>query len=88
MENEKIKSKKKIFIIVAIVILSLILLIPRPIRYKDGGTVDYHAILYSVTKSKKLTPIDWYDFPPKEKSTEHGTIVRILGIEVYNSVEN
>ncbi len=52
--------KKKLAKII-MVIIALILLFPVPIRYKDGGTVKYQAILYSVTDYKSLRGIDGYD---------------------------
>lgn len=70
--------KKKYLIIIAIVIF-LILCFPIPIRLKDGGTVEYKAILYKVIDVKRLN----------EKSRtgyEEGIIIKIFGIEVFNNV--
>lgn len=70
--------KKKYLIIIAIV-LFLILCFPIPIRLKDGGTVEYKAILYEVIDVKRLN----------EKSRtgyEEGIIIKIFGIEVFNNV--
>ena len=70
--------KKKILII-SIIIVLLILLIPVPIRLKDGGTVEYKAILYEISDVKRLN----------EKSRtgyEEGIIIKILGVEVFNNV--
>ena len=39
--------KKKIIICIAVVV-ALVLLIPIPMRLKDGGSVVYQAVLYSV----------------------------------------
>ena len=41
------KKKKINFIVVIILILALI---PIPMKLKDGGSVEYKAILYEVTK--------------------------------------
>lgn len=68
-------------IIIGICILLAILLIPIPIRLKDGGTVKYFAVLYQVEDVHRINP---------EATTRdylEGTIVKILGIEVYNDVE-
>jgi hypothetical protein len=46
-------NKKKTIIIVAIVIF-IIMLIPVPLRLKDGGSVEYKAILYKYTKIHRL----------------------------------
>lgn len=45
------KKRTKLFI--ALIVL-LILLIPIPSRYKDGGSVRYRALLYDVTKYHQL----------------------------------
>ena len=59
--------KKKVMIGIC-VLLAIVLLVPIPMRLKDGGTVVYRAVLAG----------DEY---------LEGMIVRILGMEVYNSVE-
>ena len=41
--------KKKILIII-IIILALVLLIPTPFYLKDGGSIEYRALLYTITK--------------------------------------
>ncbi len=71
--------KKKI-IIAALVLLLAVLLIPLRYQYKDGGSVEYKAVLYSVYKehSMAIDP-DCYNI---------GTVVTILGFEVYNDVQN
>lgn len=72
--------KKKIAIIVC-VILVLVLLIPIPLHLKDGGTVEYHALLYSVSNVHRIAP------DAEDDDFEEGTIIKILGIEIYNNVE-
>lgn len=72
--------KKKIIIVMVIVILTLlILLVPRPRYLNDGGTVEYKAVLYNVTKLNKL---NYYS----ASGYDRGTIIEILGKEVYNDV--
>ena len=39
--------KKKVMIGIC-VLLAIVLLVPIPMRLKDGGTVVYHAVLYQV----------------------------------------
>ena len=56
------------------VVLALVLLMPVPLRLKDGGSVEYRALLYTVTDAHRL--------PDQE-----GTIIEILGVEVFNNVE-
>ena len=73
--------KKKVMIGIC-VLLAIVLLVPIPMRLKDGGTVVYHAVLYQVEDVHRLGAVD-----TAEDEYLEGIIVRILGIEVYNSVE-
>ena len=69
----------------AVILLAVILLVPVPRHYKDGGTVEYHAVLYQV--------IFWHTLATDEKNTYSlnyyydGTEIRILGFTVYDGVE-
>lgn len=73
--------KKKLIVIIC-VIVALVLLVPIPMRLKDGGTVEYNAILYSVKDVHSLNPdLD------SQKAFIEGTIVEVLGIEIFNNVE-
>lgn len=70
--------KKKI-IIILIIVAVIILFIPRPLYLNDGGTVEYKALTYKISKVHKLN----------DKSTtgyEDGWIIEILGFELYNNV--
>ena len=49
--------KKKIIVIV-IVLVIVILLIPIPMKLRDGGSTEYKALLYSVTKYHQLAPVE------------------------------
>ena len=73
--------KKKVMIGIC-VLLATVLLVPIPVRLKDGGTVVYHAVLYQVEDVHRLAAVD-----TAEDEYLEGMIVRILGMEVYNSVE-
>ena len=64
------------------VLLAIVLLVPIPMRLKDGGTVVYHAVLYQVEDVHRLGAVD-----TAEDEYLEGMIVRILGMEIYNSVE-
>ena len=69
--------KKKILIIVCIII-GIVMLIPIPNRLKDGGSVEYRALIYKVTKL--------YRFNEASTAThEEGWIIEILGFEIYNN---
>lgn len=70
--------KKKMIIILCVIVAVLMLLVPIPMHLKDGGSVKYSALLYSVTDVHRMNPVtDGY---------EDGTIIKILGFEVYNNV--
>lgn len=71
--------KKKVIVIIA-VLIAAILLVPIPHRLKDGGSVEYKAILYTV---KSVHQIDHNS----EFGYIEGTIIKILGIEVFNNTE-
>ena len=73
---------KKKWIIGICILLIAVLLIPIPMRLKDGGTVRYTAILYSIEDVHRLNP----DMNSDQGYLE-GTIIKILGMEVYNNVE-
>lgn len=73
--------KKKVMIGIC-VLLVIVLLVPIPMRLKDGGTVVYHAVLYQVEDVHRLGAVD-----TAEDEYLEGMIVRILGMEVYNNVE-
>lgn len=65
---------KKLIIGVIIAFLLVILLFPARIVYRDGGTVQYKAVLYEVTK---------YHIGVGEYTA--GWNVKIFGIEVYEN---
>lgn len=55
------------------------MLFPIPLCMKDGGTVKYQAILYSISDVHRLSP-------SKPSGYEEGIIINILGMQVFNSV--
>ena len=59
--------------------LAVILLFPVPMRLKDGGTVKLQAVLYSVSDVHRLSFEDADGY-------EDGIIIKILGVEVLNTV--
>lgn len=71
--------KKKIIIVIIILAL-LILLVPIPMHLKDGGTVIYKSLIYKISKIHRLTG-------NPESMYEDGTIIEILGFEIYNNVK-
>ena len=75
--------KKKAIIIVC-VLLAIVLLFPIPMRLRDGGTVQYKAILYTVTDVHSLATIEEQE---AGKEFNEGIIIEILGFEIFNSVD-
>ncbi|MBE6008290.1 MAG: hypothetical protein E7235_03720 [Lachnospiraceae bacterium] len=73
--------EKKALIAVAIIIAA-ILLIPIPMRLKDGGTVVYKALLYQISDVHSLNPDITSDEPYID-----GTIIKILGVEIFNNTD-
>ena len=69
--------KKRILIVITI--LLIIMLIPMKNRLKDGGSIQYKAILYDITKVHRLN---------ENSSTgyDDGLIVKVFGIQVYNVI--
>lgn len=72
--------KKKILIAV-IVISLLVLLIPIPMRLKDGGTIEYKALIYTISKVHRLNH-------NSKSGYDNGLIIKIFGKEMYNNVSN
>ena len=81
-------KKKKHFRawIIPTILVALICLIPYPSRYKDGGTVEYSAVLYTVTEWNKMGEYREDAYSDRtEADTYIGTTVRILFFTVYDS---
>ncbi len=74
------KRSFKWLIPVAVVIVLAVLLVPVRRPLNDGGTVEWRALLYTVTKLHRFE-----DDPDTGKMMIRvGTAVEILGMEVYN----
>jgi len=75
--------KKKRIIIVAALILALILLFPIPLRYMDGGSIEFRSIvnLYSITRLHELRPVG----EGKEEGYNVGIEIRLFGLKVYRN---
>lgn len=72
--------KKKI-ILIAVIVVFIVLLFPIPNRLKDGGTVEYKALLYKVTKYYRITTTE------TDMGHTVGTGIEILGFEIYKNTK-
>ena len=70
------KNKK---LIITLIILILILT-PIQFKLKDGGSTEYKAILYTVTKHRLSEK--------SETGHEDGLKIEILGIQIYNKINS
>ncbi len=86
---------RKKFIVGLCVLFAAVLLFPITDHLRDGGTVEYKAVLYNVQKVHRLKPDlgSEKDHPQgtlvelSEQDYLKGTVVEILGFEVFNNVE-
>ncbi len=67
--------------LIAIIVIALILLFPDTTKRADGGTIEYQAILYSVTKWHRISILgpDFYKI---------GTEIKIFGITIFDNSGN
>ena len=70
---------KKTMIRCIAVLIIIILLVPIPLRLKDGGTLKYHALLYSISDVHRISHAS-------EDGYEDGLMIEILGMTIYNNV--
>ena len=73
---------KKVLVALIILIIILILLVPVRSQQKDGGTVVYRAILYTVYDMHRIN-----SDPNAPNKFIEGIIVEIFGIEVFNNTK-
>ena len=78
--------KKKVIIVMIIVILA-ILCIPRPRYLNDGGTIEYKALLYKISKVSRLISREEMEAEGKVKDYDKGIIIEVLGFEIFNNVK-
>lgn len=65
-------------------VIFLFCLPPIPFRLKDGGTVEYRALLYMVSKVHSLTSAEDME---NSRMYDEGLIVKLLGFEMMLSKE-
>lgn len=73
--------KKKVLISLIIIVL-VILLFPRRNALNDGGTIEYKAVIYKVSKVHRYKIDGKYN-----NDFENGIIIEVFGKEIYNNVE-
>ena len=78
-------NKKKLIIVSIIVLILLILLIPKSRYLNDGGTVEYQALLYKVSKVSRLISREEMEAEGKVKDYDKGIIIEVFGFEIFNS---
>ena len=78
--------RKKVFAIVAVLAL-VILLFPIRMNLKDGGSVQYKSITYSITKVHSLISEEAAIKGGKIKPYNDRFVVKIPGIKVFDNVE-
>lgn len=72
--------KKREIIVFIITLLFILALIPIPMKLKDGGSIEYKAILYSVTKIRRINTQSLTGY-------ETGWEIKVLGFQIYNNVK-
>lgn len=70
--------KKKIILFIVIIAI-LVLLVPIPFKLKDGGSIEFKTLLYTITKYHRLDM-------ESETGFQDGLGIKILGMEVYNNL--
>ena len=77
--------KKKVLIAGLVVLLLAVLLIPIPEHLKDGGTVIYRSMVYTVTKEHSIATEE--EIEETGKMYNEGTIIEIFGVTVFDNVK-
>ena len=72
--------KKKVIMVIMIIVILLVLFVPIPMYLNGGGTVEYKALTYKLSKVHRIVE-------DLEKGYEDGIIIEVLGIELYNNVK-
>ena len=71
---------------ILLILAAVILLFPIRAQMKDGGTVEYRAVLYTVRDMHQI----YHSYDPKtgeiiEDGYTVGTVIEILGFEVFDN---
>lgn len=68
-------------------IILIVLMFPIRHQLKGGGTVEYKALLYKVSKVHSLISIEEMKEEGKVKEYDEGIVINILGFEIINNVK-
>jgi len=79
--------KKNNFVTAMILLALAVLLFPIRTQLKDGGTVQYTAAMYRVSKVHRLISIEEMEQEGKVKEFDDGITVELLGFEIFNNVK-
>jgi len=71
--------KKKVIIILLVIIL-LILLFPIRNQLKDGGTVEWKSLTYSIAKVHSIYSVEGYPMGYKD-----GIVIKLFNMTIYNN---
>ncbi len=66
---------------IVISLLLIVLLFPLPVRLKDGGSIRFQSLLYSITKVHRLNNLEAEDMYLR------GYEIEILNMQVYSKVK-
>lgn len=72
--------KRKIAVIATIVLALAIILVPRRLQYEDGGSVEYKALTYSITKYHCIAPVE------SGRGFDEGWKIKLFGITLRDDL--
>lgn len=81
-----VKKKTRIIIIIAVTVILLILFVPARIHIRDGGSIRYQALVYSVTRYNRYCEALGEDGLPTSFWL-NGWGIEILGFTLYDDSE-
>ena len=67
-----------------VLIIAIVLLFPVRFNLDDGGTVKYEALVYEYSKVKQSASVEERE---DGKMYYEGTVLEVLGFEIYNNVK-
>ena len=74
--------KKKV-IIISVIIILVVLLFPIRNQLKDGGTIEWKSLTYSIYKVHSLYSVDDYNM-----GYQDGIIIKLFNMTIYRNTKN